>query len=141
MTSCSDPGPAPSAHARRSASAEHPVELADVAEGEGPQERAQGGGRHHPVTEHRLRWRPSAACRRGRCANPPAAMACTKRQHLAPRRAPRRHDPRGDSGVDQAFEAEADHQCGHEQQPGVGHQIGLVEGHLDAVDSARYCAH
>ena len=39
---------------------EHPVELADVAEGEGPQERAQGGGRHHPVTEDR----PGGARRR-----------------------------------------------------------------------------
>ena len=53
MTSWSDPGPAPRAHARRSASREHRVELTDVAEGEGPQECAQGGGRHHPVTEDR----------------------------------------------------------------------------------------
>src|ERR1019366_5276800 len=32
---------------------EHCVELADVSEGEGPEERAQGGGRHHPMTKHR----------------------------------------------------------------------------------------
>jgi hypothetical protein len=31
-----------------------PVELADVAEGERPQERAQGRGGHHPVPEHLL---------------------------------------------------------------------------------------
>jgi len=33
---------------------EHPVELAHVAEGEGAQEGAQGGGRHRLVAEQRL---------------------------------------------------------------------------------------
>jgi hypothetical protein len=62
-------------------------------------------------------------------------------QHLAPRERTAHSAREVDGGVDQAFEAEAHHQCGHEQQPGIGHQIGLVEGHLDAVDSARYCVH
>ena len=62
-------------------------------------------------------------------------------EHLASREGPTDTTRQVNSGVDQALETEADHQRGHEQQPGVGHQIRLVEGHLDAVDSARYCAH
>ena len=64
-----------------------------------------------------------------------------QRQHLAPGKRPADPARQVDHLVDQALEAEADHQRGHEHQTGVGHQIGLVEGHLDAVDSARYCRH
>ena len=64
-----------------------------------------------------------------------------ERQHLAPRQCPADTARKVDGGVDQAFETEADRQCGHQNQAGVGHQVGLVEGHLDAVDSARYCGH
>jgi hypothetical protein len=62
-------------------------------------------------------------------------------EDLAPRKSATHAARKVDSGVDQAFETEADHQRGHEQQAGVGHQVGLVEGHLNAVDSARYCTH
>jgi len=60
-------------------------------------------------------------------------------EHLAPRTSATHAAREVDGGVDQAFETEADHQRGHEQQPGIGHQVGLVEGHLNVVDSARYC--
>ena len=59
-------------------------------------------------------------------------------QHLASGK--RSTDTTGqvDHLVDQGFETKLDHQSGHQQQPGVGHQIRLIEGHLDAVDPARY---
>ncbi len=41
-----------------------------------------------------------------------------------------------DHVVDQAFETEPEHQSGHQQQPGVGHQVRVIEGHLDAINSA-----
>jgi hypothetical protein len=71
---------------------------------------------------------------------PPAAMACTRVSTLRPG-GPADPSRQVDRGVDQAFEPEPDDQRGHQQQPGIGHQIGLVEGHLDAVDSARYWRH
>jgi hypothetical protein len=46
-----------------------------------------------------------------------------------------------DHVVDQSFETKPDHQGGHQQKPGVGHQVRVIEGHLDAVDSARYWRH
>ncbi len=46
------------------------------------------------------------------------------------------HQAHGD--VDEFFDPEAGGQRRHQQQPGVGHEMLVVEGHLDAVDSARY---
>lgn len=43
-----------------------------------------------------------------------------------------------DCRVDQALEMKTGDQRGHHQQPGVGHQVRVVEGHGDPVDSARY---
>jgi hypothetical protein len=40
-----------------------------------------------------------------------------------------------------AFETQPLHQRGDEQQPGIGHQIRIVEGHGDPVDTARYWLH
>ena len=71
----------------------------------------------------------------------PATMACTKVSTLRPgdappirperwtvaltrRSSPRRHDHRRD-----------------QEQAGIGHQIGLVEGHANPVDPARYWRH
>ncbi len=67
---------------------EHGVELADVAEGEGAQERPERRRRHHPVRRAPPPSPPSAARRRGRCAMPPATMACTKVSTLRPGSAP-----------------------------------------------------
>jgi len=43
-----------------------------------------------------------------------------------------------DGGIDQALEIEPGDQGGDQQQPGIGHQVGLVEGHANPVDPARY---
>jgi hypothetical protein len=68
---------------------------------------------------------------------PPATMACTRVNTLCPGSST---DTTGqvDHLVDQVFEAKPDHQGGHQQQPGVSYQIRVIEGHLDAVDSAQY---
>ena len=120
--------------------AQHPVELTDVAEGEGPEERAQRGGRHDPVTEHRLGG-PRAQHVGVVDVGTSRRHGVHERQHLASRQGPADTAREVDGGVDQAFQPEPHGQRGHQQQPGVGHQIGLVEGHLDAVDSARYFGH
>ena len=39
--------------------------------------------------------------------------------------------------VHQGLQAEANHEGGRHQQPGVGHQRGLVERHCNPVDAAR----
>ena len=71
---------------------------------------------------------------------PPETMLCT-RVNLAPGPGPADAAHQVDRGVDQLFETKAHHQGRHQQQPGVGHQVVLVEGHLNAVDSARYLIH
>ena len=119
---------------------QHPVELTDVAEGEGPEERAQRGGRHHPVPEHRLGG-PRAQHVGVVDVGTSRRHGVHQRQHLASRQSPTDTTREVDRGVDKALETEASDQRGHHQQPGVGHQIGLVEGHLDAVNSARYFGH
>jgi hypothetical protein len=43
-----------------------------------------------------------------------------------------------DRGVTEPLEPETLGHGGNEHQAGIGHQVGLVEGHRDAVDSARY---
>ena len=64
-----------------------------------------------------------------------------ERQDLPARPGPTDPAREVDGGIDQAFQSEPNGQSGHQQQPGIGHKIGLVEGHLDAVDSTRYFAH
>jgi hypothetical protein len=46
-----------------------------------------------------------------------------------------------DGGIDEHLETEALDERGHQHQPRIGHQIRLVEGHHNAVDSARYWLH
>ncbi len=132
------PRPAPRDHARRRVSPSTAVELAEMAEGERPEERAERGRRHDPVTEHGF-GRPGAQHVGVVDVGATGRHGVHQGQHLASGQGPADRTGDVDSGVDQGFESETAHQCGHEQEPGVGHQIGLVEGHLDAVDSARYC--
>jgi hypothetical protein len=120
--------------------AHHRFELADMAEGERSQERAQRGGGHDPVVEHRL---GGARAQHLGVVDVGAAGddGVHQGQHLAPRQsaADSAHQANGD--VDEVLDAEAGGQRGHQQQPGVGHQVLVVEGHRDAVDSARYSLH
>ena len=92
--------------------------------------------RHHPMGEHRF-GRPCSQHVGVVDVRPAGHHGVDQGQHLATGQ--RSSDASGevDRRVDQALETEADDQRGHQQQPGVGHQIRLVEGHLDAVDSAR----
>jgi len=105
--------------------------------GEGPKERPQRGGCHHPVWEHRLGCTGSqhvgmvdvAAARH---------HGVHQGQHLASRKRSTNTTRQVDHLIDQAFETKPNPQGGHQQQPGIGYQVGVIEGHLDAVDSARY---
>ena len=71
----------------------------------------------------------------------PATMACTRVITLRPGRAPPTRPARLHLGVHQALQLEADGHGGDQQQPGVGHQVRVVEAHLDAVDGVRYSTH
>ena len=61
-----------------------------------------------------------------------------QRQHLASRTGTT--DPAGQAhrGVDQCFQPEALRQRGDQHKTGVGDQVRVVEGGVDAVDSVRY---
>jgi len=59
-------------------------------------------------------------------------------QHLASGQSSTDTTRQVDHVVDQALETKPDHQGGDQQQSRVGYQVGVIEGHLDAVDSARY---
>ena len=134
------PWPRPEGPGSAQRLSQHPVELTDVAEGEGPQERAERRRRHHPVTENRLggpRTQDVGVIDVG----PARRHGVHEGQNLAARQSPADPARQVDHLVDQPLETEAAHQRGHQNQAGVGHQVGLVEGHLDAVDSARYFRH
>ena len=71
---------------------------------------------------------------------PPATIACTSVNTLRPGRAPPTRPTRRTVGVDQRFQPEPIRQRRHQQQPGVGDQIRVVEGGLDAVDARAILA-
>ena len=66
----------------------------------------------------------------------PATIACTKVSTLRPGRAADTSREM-DRGVDEALESETNDQRRDQEQAGIGHQIGLVEGHANPVDPAR----
>ena len=111
-----------------------------MAEGEPSQEGAEGRWCHDPVRQHLV----------GRSCTQDIGVldvggtghhGMHQGQHLAARRetAPGRGDAH--SGVHQGFEAELSHHRGHQQQPSIGDEVALVEGHLIPVDAARYWLH
>src|ERR1035437_4268584 len=105
--------------------------------GEGPQERSQRGGCHHLVWEHRLGRTRSQHVGMDAVAAP-RRDGVDQGQHLASGKGTTDPARQVDDLVDKSFETETDPQGGHQQQPGIGYQVGVIEGHLDAVDSARY---
>jgi hypothetical protein len=115
---------------------DHRVELANVPEGEGAQERAERRGGHHPKRQDLLR-------RSGRQSigvvdvGRPRQDRRHQRQHLATGQCPTDSSPQAHNLVDEGFEPEADHQRGRDDQPAIGHESGVVEGHRDAVGHAR----
>ena len=82
-----------------------------------------------------------AACRRDRCATRPPGSPPPTCRILRPGRAPPTRPDQPHRRVHQRFEPEADHQRRRHDQPRVGDQRLVVEGHLDAVDRARYSTH
>ena len=111
-----------------------------MSEGEGSQERAQGGGRHHSVWKHRL-----AAARAQHVGMVDMGAArhdgVHEGQDLATRTCPADASTETDRGVDQPLETEPEGQRADEDQAGIGHQVGVVEAHPDAVDPVRYSTH
>ena len=120
--------------------ADHPLELTDVAEGERAQEGPERRGRHHPVLEH-LGARSGAQHVGVVDVAGPGHHGMDERQDLASRPEPADAPRQVDGGVTELLEPEPLGQGGDEHQPGVGHQVRLVEGHRDPVDSARYWLH
>ena len=116
---------------------DHRVELADMPERERSQERPQRRGGHHPERQHRL---GSAGAETVRVIDVGSSGQDRghQRQHLATRTGPA--DPVDESNplVHEGLETEPDHQRGRHDQPGVGHQRRVIEGHRHAVDRARY---
>lgn len=109
-------------------------------EGEASQEGAEGGGCHDPMLEH-LIGRPCPQDIGVVDVGGPGHHGVHKGQYLAAglEAAALRGDAH--SGVHQGFEAELPHHCGRQQQPGIGDEVALVEGHLNPVDAARYWLH
>ena len=72
---------------------------------------------------------------------PPAIIVCTNVNTLRPGRAPPTRPTRRTVRVDQRLQPEPLRQRRDQQQAGVGDQIRVVEGRLDAVDRVRYSTH
>lgn len=123
---------------------EHPTDdrfkLADMTERERPEKRAERRRCHHPMTEH-----PSSragAEHVGMIDVGGAIDHCVhQRQHLATRSCPANATDQLDGGVDQSLQAETLRQGRHQQQPGVGDQVRIIEGGVDAIDRLRYSRH
>ena len=71
----------------------------------------------------------------------PATMACTRLRTFRPGRKPPRAEGMRTRELTRGLETKALHDRRHEQEPGVGDEVVLVEGHLDPVDPARYWLH
>ena len=59
-------------------------------------------------------------------------------EDLAPRQRTADTAAETKGGIDEALEIEPGDQGGDQEQAGIGHQVGLVEDHADAIDPARY---
>ena len=129
-----------SAQARRSDFCHHGVELAQVTEGEAPQERAERRRRHHPMSQDLIAG-PGAQHVGVVDVAGPGHHGVYQGEHLASGLEATPFGGDVHQGVDEGLEPEPLHHCGHQQQPGVGDQIVLVEGHRDPVDPARYWLH
>jgi len=113
-----------------------PVELADVTPAEAPQERAQGRGRLDRETQdplgavgpQRVRIVDAVATREGRH---------DERQELVARIRPAGRRAEVEVLVHQLAQAEMVSQRGRQEEPRIGHQAVIVEGHIEAVEAVR----
>jgi hypothetical protein len=120
--------------------ADHPIELADVPEGERPQERAQRRRRHHFERQHLVGCsgtQPVGVID----VTPSREDRSHQSEHLAARSGTAHPANQSKRLVDQRFQAEAHHQRCRHDQAGIGDQCLVVEGRLDAVDHLRYWGH
>ena len=108
--------------------------------GQGPQEGAERRRGHHPVTEHRVGG-PGPQHVGVVDVRTTGHHGVDQGQHLATGPCTTDSSREIHGGVDQALETEASDQRRHQQQPGIGHQVRLVEGHADPVNPARYWHH
>ena len=134
--------PGPGAHGPGPAQrvARDGFELADVAEGEGAQERAQRGRCHHPVGKHTSTG-PRAQHLGVIDVRTPDHHGMHQGQHLAPRPCSADASTQANSGVDQGLQAEANPKGAHQQQASIGDEIRVIEAHLDAIKIVRYSTH
>ena len=119
---------------------DHGLELADMTEAERAEERADRGRGHHPERQHPLGGTGTErvgvvdvrTAGRDRVDN---------RKHLPARSGSAHPSGEADGAVDQPFKIEPNDQRADQQQPGIRHQVRLVEPHPDPVHRMRYSAH
>jgi hypothetical protein len=113
-----------------------PAELADVAEGERAQERAQGGGGHHPVAEDLA---GGAGAQYVGVVDAVAAgdHRLGQGEQLAPGAVGAGAVAKVDELIDDLLDAEPLGQRRGEDQPGVGDRVGVVEGDGQGVGTVR----
>src|SRR5664280_1068836 len=116
------------------------VELANVAEGEGTQERAERGGGHHPVPEDPP-GRTGAQDVGVVDAVGSGHHGVDESEHLAARQCVTRSVTEVDQLVGQLTHPESFRQRGHQCEPGAGHRPGVVEGHCKTRRTVRFCVH
>ena len=108
-----------------------------MAKGEGAQKRPERRRCHHPVPEHRRRL-PRAQHIGVVDVAGTAHHGVDQGEDLAPRHRTADAAAETNGDIDEALEIEPGDQGGDQEQAGIGHQVGLVEGHADAVNPARY---
>jgi hypothetical protein len=115
---------------------DHLVELADVSEGEGPQERAQRRRRHDPKRQNLVR-RSRAQAIDVVDVGGSGQDRRHQGEHLSPRTCPADPTTEAHQLVHQHLEPQSDHEGGRHEEPSVSDQRRVVEGHRDAFDHAR----
>ena len=117
---------------------EHPVELTDVAEGEGPQGTCPRWRAPSPGDRAPTAVAPDRSMSAWSMWRTPATMACTKVSTLRPGRAPPTRPERWTVALIRRSSPSRDTNVATSSSPALATRLRLVEGHLDAVDSARY---
>ena len=115
----------------------HPIQLADVAPPEAAQEGPQGGWRLDHATDDASR--PAGAQHVGVVDAVAASQrGCHQGHHLVARVRPTRRVAQVEALLDQLRQAEVAGQGGGKDQPGIRHQVVVVEGDVDAVGGTAW---
>ena len=130
-----EPGPVPPPRPAEDLPTD-PVELADVAEAEAAQEGAQGGGGLHGEPQDPL----GAASPQGVRIVDAVAAGEGRHHHgqeLVARVRPADRRTEVEVLVHQLAKAEMVSQRGRQEQPCVGHQAVVIEGHIEPIEAVR----